>query len=124
MPNAKISHKLEEQRNPTYLCILLLFCVLTEGKSHYQVANIILYVSKSYGTIRKVAGSIPDGLLGFYIDLISPAALWSWDWLSLEHKWVLGISHVPACNGTTVPSFVLLRLHLSCNCLLSFLVFL
>ena len=27
---------------------------------------------------RKVAGSIPDGILGFFIDIILPAALWPW----------------------------------------------
>ena len=29
-------------------------------------------------TSRKVAGSIPDGVIGFVIDIILPAALWPW----------------------------------------------
>ena len=33
---------------------------------------------------RKVADSIPDGVLGFFfIDIILPTALWPWGWLSL-----------------------------------------
>ena len=33
-------------------------------------------------TSRKVAGSIPDGSLEYFIDIILPAALWSWGWLN------------------------------------------
>jgi len=34
-------------------------------------------------TNRKVAGSIPAGVNGFFIDIILPIALWSWSRLSL-----------------------------------------
>ena len=34
-------------------------------------------------TNRKVAGSIPPGVIGFFIDIILPIALWLWGRLSL-----------------------------------------
>ena len=40
-------------------------------------------------TNRKVAGSIPAGVIGiFHWHEILPIALWPWGWLSLQQKWV------------------------------------
>jgi len=36
--------------------------------------------------------SIPDGVTGDLIDIILPAAFWSWVRLSLLQKWVPGVS--------------------------------
>jgi hypothetical protein len=33
---------------------------------------------RQYATNRKVAGSIPDEVIVFFIDLILPAPLWPW----------------------------------------------
>ena len=38
---------------------------------------------RCYATNRKVAGSIPAGVIGFFIDIILPIALWPWGRLSL-----------------------------------------
>ena len=42
-------------------------------------------------TSRKVALSIPDGVIGIFFNMTLLAALCSWDWLSLLQKWVPGI---------------------------------
>ena len=41
---------------------------------------------RNCATSRKVMGSIPDGAIGIFIDLIFPASLWTWGLLSLQQK--------------------------------------
>ena len=46
---------------------------------------------RCHATNQKVAGLIPDGVIGiFHWHKVPPIALWPWDRLSLEQRWIPG----------------------------------
>ena len=51
-------------------------------------------LSRHWATSRKVAGSIPDGVIRIFHWHNPSAALWPWGRLTLQQKWVPGI-----CRG-------------------------
>ena len=76
------------------MCGVLVICVLVFIVFVLFVLYFLYYFVYVYlfsfalsvshcATSRKVAGSIPDGVNGIFIDTILPAALWPRGWLSL-----------------------------------------
>jgi hypothetical protein len=41
-----------------------------------ELGQAVAYLVEAYATSRKVASSIPDEVIGFFIDLNLPGALW------------------------------------------------
>jgi hypothetical protein len=41
-----------------------------------MIGHVVAQWLRHCATNRKVAGSIPDGVIGIFIDIILPAALW------------------------------------------------
>jgi hypothetical protein len=44
----------------------------------YGMGHAVAQWLRHCATNRKVAGSIPDGVIRIFIDIILPAALWPW----------------------------------------------
>ena len=80
--------------------LIKLFCAITVNFSDNHHEFVTLYQeggarggAVGWGTTLQVGRSrvrFPMVSLEFFIDIILPAALWPWGWLSLQQKWELG----------------------------------
>ena len=66
--------------------------ILNTVMYRYPVATAAAHWLRCCATNRKVAGSIPAGVIGIlHWHKILPIALWLWGRLSLQQKWVPGV---------------------------------
>jgi len=72
-----ITLKISEWSKITTVTRIHCGCIAATMYSGY-FSNFRHYFSnfRHYATSRKVAGSIPDGVMKFFVDIILPAALW------------------------------------------------
>jgi len=74
----EIAHPSEHFGKHRTECTVVTFLLLYY-QSEVCTQNLTLpYTDEHCATSRKVEGSIPDGVIESFIDIIVPAALWPW----------------------------------------------